>query len=588
MKKWMATLLLAVSLTPQTTMAKQRTVKLRVIETSDVHGSFFPYDFINRKPKAGSLARVSSYVDSLRQTYKDNLILLENGDILQGQPTCYYYNYINTGARNVAADVVNYLKYDAQTFGNHDVETGHPVYDKWVGELNCPVLGANIIDTKTDNPYVKPYIILNREGVKVAVLGMLTPAIPNWLTENLWSGLRFENMVTCAKKWMKYIQENEDPDVVIGLFHSGWDGGIKTAEYEEDAAMRVAKEVPGFDLVLFGHDHTRHCETLTNAEGKQVVCLDPANNAISVADAEITLHVDEHKINGKTAHILQHKTVNGKVVDVTNCPIDEKFMATFKSQMDEVDKYVNKQIGTFKNTIYSRESFFGSCAFNDFILNLMLQITKADIAFNAPLQMNAVIKEGSIRVSDMFNLYKYENGLYVMRLTGEEIRKHLEMSYDLWANTMKSPADHLLLLDEKTYGDQQRLGFKNFSFNFDSATGIDYEVDVTKPDGEKVKILRMSNGDPFDEKKWYKVAVNSYRGNGGGELLTKGAGIPKAELEKRIVYRSEKDQRYYLMEEIEKMGAIEAKANNNWKFVPETWAKPAAERDYQLLFGKQQ
>ena len=588
MKKWMATLLLAVSLTPQTTMAKQRTVKLRVIETSDVHGSFFPYDFINRKPKAGSLARVSSYVDSLRQTYKDNLILLENGDILQGQPTCYYYNYINTGARNVAADVVNYLKYDAQTFGNHDVETGHPVYDKWVGELNCPVLGANIIDTKTDNPYVKPYIILNREGVKVAVLGMLTPAIPNWLTENLWSGLRFENMVTCAKKWMKYIQENEDPDVVIGLFHSGWDGGIKTAEYEEDAAMRVAKEVPGFDLVLFGHDHTRHCETLTNAEGKQVVCLDPANNAISVADAEITLHIDEHKINGKTAHILQHKTVNGKVVDVTNCPIDEKFMATFKSQMDEVDKYVNKQIGTFKNTIYSRESFFGSCAFNDFILNLMLQITKADIAFNAPLQMNAVIKEGSIRVSDMFNLYKYENGLYVMRLTGEEIRKHLEMSYDLWANTMKSPADHLILLDEKTYGDQQRLGFKNFSFNFDSATGIDYEVDVTKPDGEKVKILRMSNGDPFDEKKWYKVAVNSYRGNGGGELLTKGAGIPKAELEKRIVYRSEKDQRYYLMEEIEKMGAIEAKANNNWKFVPETWAKPAAERDYQLLFGKQQ
>lgn len=588
MKKWMATLLLAVSLTPQATMAKQRTVKLRVIETSDVHGSFFPYDFINRKPKAGSLARVSSYVDSLRQTYKDNLILLENGDILQGQPTCYYYNYINTGARNVAADVVNYLKYDAQTFGNHDVETGHPVYDKWVGELNCPVLGANIIDTKTDNPYVKPYIILNREGVKVAVLGMLTPAIPNWLTENLWSGLRFENMVTCAKKWMKYIQENEDPDVVIGLFHSGWDGGIKTAEYEEDAAMRVAKEVPGFDLVLFGHDHTRHCETLTNAEGKQVVCLDPANNAISVADAEITLHIDEHKINGKTAHILQHKTVNGKVVDVTNCPIDEKFMATFKSQMDEVDKYVNKQIGTFKNTIYSRESFFGSCAFNDFILNLMLQITKADIAFNAPLQMNAVIKEGSIRVSDMFNLYKYENGLYVMRLTGEEIRKHLEMSYDLWANTMKSPADHLLLLDEKTYGDQQRLGFKNFSFNFDSAAGIDYEVDVTKPDGEKVKILRMSNGDPFDEKKWYKVAVNSYRGNGGGELLTKGAGIPKAELEKRIVYRSEKDQRYYLMEEIEKMGAIEAKANNNWKFVPETWAKPAAERDYQLLFGKQQ
>lgn len=584
MKQMMAALLLALSLNPNAMIAKQKTVKLRVIETSDVHGSFFPYDFINRKPKAGSLARVSSYVDSLRLSYKDNLILLENGDILQGQPTCYYYNYIATDKRNVAADVVNYLKYDAQTFGNHDVETGHTVYDKWVKELNCPVLGANIIETKTGKPYVKPYIILEREGVKVAVLGMLTPAIPNWLTQNLWSGLSFENMVTSAKKWVKYIKDNEDPDVIIGLFHSGKDGGIKTAEYEEDASERVAKEVPGFDLVLFGHDHTRHSDTLTNEAGQQVVCLDPANNAISVADAEITITIDEHKVNGKTAHIVQHKSVHGKIADVTDCPIDEKFMATFKPQMDEVDQYVSKQIGTFKNTIYSRESFFGSSAFNDFILNLMLQITHADIAFNAPLQMDAVIKEGPIRVSDMFNLYKYENGLYVMRLTGEEIRKHLEMSYDLWANTMKSADDHLLLLDEKTYGDQQRLGFKNFSFNFDSAAGIDYEVDVTKPNGEKVKILRMSNGAPFDEKKWYTVAVNSYRGNGGGELLTRGAGIPKDSLESRIIYRSEKDQRYYLMEEIEKMGTVEAKANNNWKFVPEEWVEPAAERDFQLLF----
>ena len=186
----------------------------------------------------------------------------------------------------------------------------------------------------------------------------------------------------------------------------------------------------------------------------------------------------------------------------------------------------------------------------------------------------------------MFNLYKYENQLYVMRLTGEEIRKHLEMSYDLWVNTMKSPEDHLLLLDTQTKGDQQRLGFKNLSFNFDSAAGIDYEVDVTKPDGEKVKILRMSNGQPFDEKKWYKVAVNSYRGNGGGELLTRGAGIPKDSLDSRIIYRSERDQRYYLMEAIEKMGTVDAKPNNNWKFVPEAWTKPAAQRDYELLFGK--
>lgn len=586
MKLVFAALLLALTINSPA-MAQQRTVKLRVIETSDVHGSFFPYDFINRKPKAGTLARVSSYVNDLRKTYKDNVILLENGDILQGQPTCYYYNYVNTQARNVASDVVNYMKYDAQAFGNHDVETGHPVYDKWIKELNCPVLGANIIDTKTGEPYVKPYIILNREGVKVAVLGLLTPAIPNWLTENLWSGLHFENMVTSARKWMKHILENEKPDVVIGVFHSGKDGGIVTPEYEEDASLRVAKDVPGFDLVLFGHDHTRCNETVTNVEGKPVVCLDPANNALSVADAEITLTLNKKKVNGKKQYVVTDKKVVGNLADVTKCPIDEEFMKAFEPQIAEINQYVGKQIGTFKNTIHSRESFFGSCAFNDFILNLQLEMTKADISFNAPLQFNSAINAGPVYVSDMFNLYKYENQLYVMRLTGEEIRKHLEMSYDLWVNTMKSPDDHLLLLDTQTKGDQQRLGFKNLSFNFDSAAGIDYEVDVTKPDGEKVKILRMSNGQPFDEKKWYNVAVNSYRGNGGGELLTRGAGIPKDSLDSRIIYRSKRDQRYYLMEAIEKMGTIEAKANNNWKFVPEAWTKPAAQRDYELLFGKE-
>ena len=172
-----------------------------------------------------------------------------------------------------------------------------------------------------------------------------------------------------------------------------------------------------------------------------------------------------------------------------------------------------------------------------------------------------------------------------MRLTGKEVRKHLEMSYDLWCNTMKTPDDHLLLLSN-TQNDAQRLGFKNFSFNFDSAAGIDYEVDVTKPNGEKLHILRMSNGEPFDENKWYTVALNSYRANGGGELLTKGAGIPRDSLKSRIIWESPKDQRHYLMEEIMKLGTMNPQPNKNWRFVPETWTIPAAERDRKLLFGE--
>ena len=579
MKKVVSLCLLALMVfSPAMAKKKNQTVRLRVIETSDVHGSFFPYDFITRKPKRGTLARVSTYVNRLRQELGDNVILVDNGDILQGQPTCYYFNYVDTASTNVAADVINYMKYDAETFGNHDVETGHACYDKWINEVKCPMLGANIINTATGKPYVPPYTILNRQGVKIAILGMITPAIPNWLTEDIWSGLQFEDMVVSARKWMEHLQKNEKPDIVIGLFHSGKDGGIKTDEYEEDASLRVAQEVPGFDIVLFGHDHTRHNSVVMNCEGKPVTCLDPANNAITVADAEVEVTLRKGKVVSKN--------IKGNLVDVVDEPIDEAFMAHFQPQIEKVNNFVNRQIGVFKNSIYTRDCFFGNSAFNDFILNLQLQITGADISFNAPLSFDASINEGPVFVSDMFNLYKFENQLYVMRLTGEEIRKHLEMSYDLWVNTMTSPDDHLLLLSESTYGDQQRLGFKNFSFNFDSAAGIDYEVDVTKPDGQKVRILRMSNGEPFDEARWYKVAVNSYRGNGGGELLTQGAGIPHDELDKRIIWRSKRDQRYYLMKEIERMGTVDPQPNQNWRFVPEEWVKPAAERDRQLLFKK--
>lgn len=555
---------------------KEKTIDLKFIETSDVHGSFFPYDFINRKPKAGSLARVATYVNQLRSQHGENVILLDNGDILQGQPVSYYSNYVDTTSANIAAQVVNYLRYDAQTIGNHDVETGHRVYDKWVSATHCPILGANVIDTKTNKPYLKPYTILKRGGARIAIIGLLTPAIPNWLGENLWSGLRFEEMVSSARQWMRVVKEQEKADIVIGLFHSGKDGGITTPHYKEDAALAVAREVPGFDVVFFGHDHTRYADAVTNSEGKLVACLDPANNAMSVAQADLQL------VKKKGRWCV--KESQWKLVDVADLPVDNDFVDHFSAFNETVKAYADRVIGTFENTISTRDSYFGNSAFNDLILNLELSITKADVAFNAPVSFDVAIKKGPVRVADMFNLYKYENQLFVMRLTGKEIRKALEMSYDLWVNTMTSPDDHLLLLDSKTRGDQQRLGFKNFSFNFDSAAGIDYEVDVTKPNGQKVKVLRMSNGEPFDENKYYKVAVNSYRANGGGELLTRGAGIAKDDLNDRIVWRSEYDLRHYLMEEIKRLGTLNPKPNTNWRFVPEQWTQEAAKRDRQLLF----
>ena len=557
-------------------MAETKTVKLKIIETSDVHGCFFPYDYIEDSPMEGSLARVSTYIKQLRKEYGKNVILLENGDILQGQPTCYYSNYVKPELPNAAAEITNWMGYDAQAIGNHDVETGHAVYDKWISELNCPTLGANVIDTATGKPYLKPYTVIEREGVRIAVIGMITPAIPNWLHEKLWSGLHFDDIAKSAAQWVDIVRNQEKADLVIGLFHSGWHGGISTLHYNEDEAEHVARNIPGFDIIFFGHDHAPRCVVVKNSLDEDVFCLDPSCNAMFVADTDVTLTLTGGKVT--------NKHITAKLTNVGRIPVDKEFMSTFSHISDSVKVFTNRRIGSITESIYTSDSFFGSSTFGDLIHSLQLAITGADISFNAPLSFDAVVHQGDIRMNDMFKLYRYENDIYVMKLTGEEIRKHLEMSYDQWVNTMQSPDDHIMLLDTAAVHDKQRNMFKNLTFNFDSAAGIDYVVDVTKPNGSKVKILRMSNGQPFYADKWYKVVLNSYRGNGGGELLTRGAGIPKDSLESRIIYRSDHDQRYYLTREIERLGTIVPRKLNNWRFIPEEWAEPAILRDRKLLF----
>ena len=568
-----------------------KTVKLKVIETSDVHGHFFPWDFMEKKPLKGTLARANTYITRQRKEYGERLLLIDNGDILQGQPCVYWSNYVMPEDENLAAQVVNYMKYDAETVGNHDIEPGHAVYDKWIREVRCPLLGANIVlkeqpkkEELNGRPAavyngLQPYSVHYIDGVKIVVIGMLTPSIPHWLNESIWKGMEFEEMVSCAKKWIKYVKEYERPDLIFGLFHSGMEGGIVDDNgAEENATAAVAKEVPGFDVIFFGHDHQVHNEWVKNKEGNNVLIIDPSCYVKNVAEAQIELTYT----NGH----LTKKDIKGEIVSVLDEEVDQQMMSHFQPQIDKVKKYVDRRIGRFEHPIYTRESFFGNSAFTDLIHNLQMQITQADISFNAPLSFNTVIQAGDVTQADMFKLYRFENLLFMLRMTGEEVRKHLEYSYDMWTNTMTSPNDHALRLNDNSKEDQQRTGFQYYTFNFDSACGIDYEVDLTKPDGQKVKILRMSNGEPFDEKKWYRVVMNSYRANGGGELLTQGAGIPKDSLTSRILYMSLRDQRHYLTEEIEKMGTVDPKPNNNWRFVPEEWVKPALKRDSLQLFGR--
>ncbi len=556
--------------------ASEQVTNVRIIQTSDVHGNFFPYNYITRKPWGGSMARVAAYVNSLKRSdCATPVILLDNGDILQGQPSAYYYNFIDTASPHIASRIFDFMGYDAVTIGNHDVETGHKVYDRWIADTSIPVLGANVIDKASGKPYLTPYTVIERGGVKVAVLGLLTPAIPAWLPENLWSGLRFDDMEETARKWLPVIRANDNPDVIIGLFHSGRDASRMTGDYIENASYSVARDVPGFDIVLMGHDHRRFEEILTNTAGEKVVVLNPANNANAVADISITISKDS---DGNI-----QKNIDGKIVDIDTLTPDGDFMTHFADVRDTISEFVSRKIGTSTGNFSTRDAFFGPSAFMDLIHQLQLEIGQAEISFAAPLSFDAEISEGDVTMSDMFTLYKYENLLYTMALTGREIKDYLEESYSIWTRQMASPDEHILLFNSDSTS-PAFTSLKNPSYNFDSAYGIDYTVDVTKPKGEKINILALSDGRTFSPDSTYRVAINSYRGNGGGDLLTKGAGIPQHQLTGRIVASTDKDLRYYLMKAIEEKGRISPSVDGNWKFVPENYAVPASKRDYHLLF----
>lgn len=555
-----------------------------IIETTDVHGTILPYDFIENKNITASMASSFDYVKQIRKI-RDATILLDNGDNLQGQPEVYYYNFIDTVSPHFVAEVMNYMGYDAGTIGNHDIEAGHAVYDRLVKEYKFPLLAANAVDINTGKPYFKPYRIIEKAGVKLAVFGLVTPAIPNWLPPELYSGIEFKDMVETARKWMPVIL-NEKPDIVVGLFHSGWDrseGKLQhTSNLDENGSAAVAYNVPGFDIIFTGHDHKPANEKFANSAGDTVLILNGGSRSEKLAEADITF--TSRKIKGK-----RQLKITGKIINVADYKPDPEFIERFAPEDKTIDKYVNRVIGSSSSTITSRDAYFGPSAFVDMIHVIQLEITGADISFAAPLSFDVQISKGPINVGDMFKLYRFENMLYTMSMSGDEVHKYLEYSYSEWLNSMKGPADLLLKLrtgkDGKPIIINNKAWLKNQSYNFDSAAGIDYIVDVSKPEGSRIQIKSFTDGRPFEKNKMYKVAVNSYRGNGGGGHFTDGAGISKDELRKRLISSTDHDLRYYVLKSIEEKKLINPSPLNNWKIIPEKWVKTAMTSEYALLFG---
>ncbi len=561
-----------------------RDVKVQVAVTADVHARLFPYDFVANKPARTSLANVHYMSQVLRARDRSNLILLDNGDLIQGTPAAYYANFLQEADKNLFSRVMNFIGYDAATIGNHDIEAGPEVYNRLLEEFDFPWLGGNVLDAETGEPYFKPYTIIERQRVKVAVLGLTTTGVPTWLPPHLWEGLAFKDMVESARYWIDYIQENEDADAIVGLFHSGF-GPLDPDPDDhplEHASGYIAKHVHGFDVIFASHDHQRRLQTVSSTAGKDVMVINPGHFAENLALAELTFRRDSRR------DPFELKDIRAEIISLDKAVPSHPYIQKFEDDVQEILNFSNTEVGRISESMHSIESLFGSAPFTDVVHQIQLSLTDADISFTAPLAFDQTIRQGKLYKRDFFRLYEYENYLYTMELTGQEVLDHLEYSYGLWFNRMLNEEDHLLNLRRDEMGrihpdSRGRRALQNPMYNFDSAAGIKYIVDVSKPVGERVEITSMEDGSPFDTETVYKVAINSYRGSGGGGHLTRGAGIPHEELSERVITTSEHDLRRYMIDYFSEKGVYNPESRDNWKVVPEEWAEKGREKDMKYL-----
>jgi len=564
---------------------KRKEIKLKFIVTSDIHGVIFNYDFIENIMTTSSLSQIYTYVKEQRENKEYEVILLDNGDILQGQPIVYYSNKNLrknklTKPFHIVSEVMNYMRYDAATIGNHDIEAGHEVYDFLRQAFNFPWLSANVVKSGTGEPYFEPYAIIERKGIRIAVLGLITPAIPNWLPQSFWEGLEFEDMIESAAKWVKIIQEREKPDLLVGLFHSGIDFTYnrQTAETykNENASLLVAQKVDGFDLIIAGHDHQEFNSIITNDFGNKVLVINPKSLGRYVAVVEVVMKYDKQKKKYLKADIT------GLNLEMNFCDTDKQFEEKFKPFIILIKNYVSEPIGIFTRSISSREALFADSAFVDLIHKIQLEITGADVSFSAPLTYDTRIAKGTVYIRDMFKLYKFDNLLYIIELTGKEIKDYLEYSYSNWFNKMINEDDHLLRFTTNQKGESVLFGKY---YNFSTAAGIKYLVDLRRSYGNKIQIIEMSSGEPFDYDRIYKIAINSYRANGGGGHLREGVGLSHDELMRRIIKKYEHDLRSMIIEWVREKKVVSPSPTRHWQAIPGRWWQKGRNKSLRFLFG---
>lgn len=549
---------------------------IHLLTTNDVHGRYFDSLYVSNSVRP-SLVSISAYVDSLRNEWgADNIVLLDAGDCLQGDNASFYYNFIDTVSTHLYARMVDYIGYDAVVVGNHDIETGHRVYDRVRKDMKAPFLAANALDVSTGKSYFDDYVILKKGGLKVAVIGFTNANIKNWLSPKLWEGMEFTSLIPMAQEIVDKVRKEENPDVVIVATHTGC--GFGDGSQYEGQGLDLFNSLTDVDFVVCAHDHRPIIH-----QNDSICLVNAGSHCRNLGHGQINLRYEKGK--------LVSKSLSGDLIYVDKKVVDEEMKAEFAADFKAVKDFTTMEVGTLMTDLRTRDSYAGMSDYLNLLHTLSLNCAPAQISLAAPLTFNGFVKHGTILFNDLFTIYPFENQLYVIKMTGKEIKDCLEYSYDRWINTVESGQKHVLKIvnapDPRT--GTKRWSFVNRSYNFDSAGGLDYVVDVTEREGNRVKIASLADGTPFDLDAEYNVAVTSYRASGGGGILREGAGIDTDRIDERVVeyYPEIRDILYqYLLDNkvIDPAVIGNPSVIGKWSFVPENVVRPALDNDMKLLF----
>src|SRR5512143_2840456 len=476
---------LVVACAPARPLQSNAPVDLVVAATTDVHGRLRGWDYYANAPDSlRGLSRAATIIDSLRHGVSTFPVVVDAGDFLQGSPLAYVAARVDTEMPHPVIAAMNAITYDAVVVGNHEFNYGLPALNRAMRQADFPMLATNVY-TPDGKQAFRGWAVSTRRGVKIAIVGATTPGSMLWDRDNLAGHLVIRDIVPEVRAAVRDARD-AGAAVVIVVVHSGLNepssyDTVSTAVASENVAARLAHEVPGIDLLVYGHSHKEMADTVIGS----TLLMQPKNWASSVAIAHLGLERRDGRwrVVSKRSTVVAtaHHRENPMVVAVTQ----EGHRATVR--------YATTSIGTTPVAWRADSARVAATPLIDFILEVERRASGAQLASTAAFSLDASLAAGPITVARLSALYPYDNTLRAIKLSGAQLRAYLEQS----ARYFRRNTDGSVDVDPAIPG-----------FNYDIVAGVDYTIDVSRPIGERITTLDF-NGRPVAPGDTFTMALNN-------------------------------------------------------------------------------